>query len=92
LANGTSFAFSFAVAKNRRKENTMSKKHKGGGAPVPKGNQSYFGPAKPIEEENAAAAEGEPASRQDTKRRLGNFQTAGEHAIEQPGGKQGADR
>lgn len=70
----------------------MSKKHKGRGAPVPKGNQSHFGPAKPIEEEPESPAEGEPASRQDAKRRLGNFQTAGEHAIEQPGGKQGADR
>lgn len=70
----------------------MSKKHKGG-APIPKGNQSRMGPqVEPMEREPPETAEGAPASEQDPKRRLGNFGTAGEHPLEQPGGKQGANQ
>ena len=71
------------------KENTMSKKHKDGPAPIPKGNQSQSVPNEPGEKPIALPPEGAPASQQDPKRRLGNFATAGEHSIEQPGGKQG---
>jgi hypothetical protein len=67
----------------------MSKKHKGGPAPIPKGNQSRSGPSEPGEKPIAPPPEGAPASQQDPKRRLGNYATAGEHSIEQPGGKQG---
>jgi hypothetical protein len=67
----------------------MSKKHKGGSAPIPKGNQSHSGPQKPEEKPLPAPPEGAPASEQDPKRRLGNYDTAGEHSIEQPDGKQG---
>ena len=67
----------------------MSKKHKGGPAPIPKGNRSQSGSQEPGAEPIAATPEGAPASEQDPKRRLGNYGTAGEHPIEQPGGKQG---
>jgi hypothetical protein len=67
----------------------MSKKHKGGPAPIPKRNQSRFGPQEPGNEPIAPKPAGAPASEQDPKRRLGNYDTAGEHSIEQPGGKQG---
>lgn len=69
----------------------MSKKHKGGPAPVPKGNQPHFGPAQ-VPDEAQPNDQGAPASEQDPKRRLGNYATAGEHAIEQPGGKQGPNK
>jgi len=71
--------------------NTMSKKHKGGPAPIPKGNQSKSGPDMPLPDETPPQPHGAPASEQDPKRRLGNYGNAGEHPIEQPGGKQGAD-
>jgi hypothetical protein len=67
----------------------MSKKHKGGSAPIPKGNQSQSGPQVPGEKPVAPTPKGAPASEQDPKRRLGNYDTAGEHSIEQPDGKQG---
>jgi hypothetical protein len=67
----------------------MSKKHKGGPAPIPKGNQSQSGPQEPGDKPIALPPEGAPASEQDPKRRLGNYDTAGEHSIEQPDGKQG---
>ncbi len=70
----------------------MSKKHKGGPAPVPKGNQPKTGPEQPGLPETAAPPDGAPASEQDPKRRLGNFGTAGEHPIQQPGGKQGSKK
>jgi hypothetical protein len=69
----------------------MSKKHKGGPAPVPQGNQSSAGPQGAVPEARIQKAKGAPASEQDPKRRLGNYGTAGEHPIEQPRGKQGAD-
>jgi hypothetical protein len=73
------------------KERTMSKKHKGGPAPIPKGNQSHAGNQRPELEEAPATPHGAPASEQDPKRRLGNYGNAGEHAIEQPDGKKGSD-
>ena len=70
----------------------MSKKHKGGPAPVPAGNQSNSSTQQPVHEKTAEIPHGTPASEQDPKRRLGNFGTAGEHPIEQPDGKNGSDR
>lgn len=67
----------------------MSKKHKGGSAPVPKGNQSPSGLQHSVLESTPKKSKGAPASEQDPKRRLGNYGTAGEHPIEQPDGKQG---
>jgi len=67
----------------------MSKKHKGGSAPVPKGNQSRSGPQQSLLENTRKKPKGAPASEQDPKRRLGNYGAAGEHPIEQPDGKQG---
>jgi hypothetical protein len=69
----------------------MSKKHKGGPAPIPKGNLSPSGPSEPGEKPIAPPPVGAPASQQDPKRRLGHYVTAGEHSIDQPGGKQGAN-
>ena len=69
----------------------MSKKHKGGPAPIPKGNESEAGPDKPAQPQTPAQPHGAPASEQDPKRRLGNYGTAGEHPIEQPSGKKGSD-
>jgi hypothetical protein len=69
----------------------MSKKHKGGPAPVPPGNQSHMGVSKHVSEVTVPPPHGLPQSEQDNKRRLGNFNTAGEHAIEQPDGKKGSD-
>jgi hypothetical protein len=67
----------------------MSKKHKGGRAPIPPGNQSPAGPHNPLAETAPRKPYGAPASEEDPKRRLGNYGTAGEHPIEQPDGKQG---
>jgi hypothetical protein len=67
----------------------MSKKHKGGPAPIPTANQSHFGPQKPLKKILPPQSDGAPASEQDPKRRLGSYVTAGEHAIEQPRGKKG---
>lgn len=71
----------------------MSKKHKGGPAPIPQGNQSQFGPPRPeTETTDEEMPRGAPSSDQDEKRRLGDYEGAGEHAIQQPGGKQGSNR
>jgi len=68
----------------------MSKKHKGGPAPIPPGNQpKKFGPQKPEQDVAPEPERGAPASDQDPKRRLGDYEGAGEHSIQQPGGKQG---
>jgi hypothetical protein len=71
----------------------MSRKQKAPMAPVPPGNRSPAGPstdAKPKTPE--PMPDGAPFSEQDPQRRLGNYATKGEHAIEQPGGKQGSKR
>jgi len=70
----------------------MSKKHKGGPAPVPKGNRAHAGPEQSLPQHALPKAWGAPASQQDPKRRLGNYATAGEHSIEQPDGKQGPNQ
>ncbi|MCC7418751.1 MAG: hypothetical protein IT428_00580 [Planctomycetaceae bacterium] len=61
--------------------------------PIPPANRSPYGPS---DQKNVKAApavpEGEPMSNHDPQRRLGNFETAGEHSVQQPGGKQGANR
>ncbi len=66
----------------------MSKKHHGGPAPVPPGNRPQSGPAPAPGTDDAQqpenAPDGAPLSDQDEKRRLGGYQTAGEHAIQQP--------
>jgi hypothetical protein len=71
----------------------MSKKHHGG--PVPPGNRSKAGtPTKPGEEvEEPIQKDGEVHSQQeeDPKRRLGDFTGKGEHSIQEPGGKNGAN-
>ena len=65
------------------------KKH---GAPVPPGNQSQSGPmdatGKPAKKSEAEVAS---AQEQDPKRRLGDFEGKGEHSMQEPGGKNGAD-
>jgi hypothetical protein len=66
----------------------MSNKHKGGPAPIPPGNQPQTGPTTPPPEEAPVIPHGAPSSEQDPKRRLGHYGTAGEHPIQQPGGRQ----
>ena len=65
------------------------KKHS---APVPPGNQSHSGPTdatgKPAK---MGAAEVSSAQEQDPKRRLGDYDGKGEHAMQEPGGKNGSD-
>lgn len=70
----------------------MSKKHRGGPAPVPPANQSHSGPEKSGREDTPVTPHGAPASEQDPKRRLGHYGTTGEHPIEQPDGKNGSDQ
>jgi hypothetical protein len=66
----------------------MSKKHHGGPAPVPPGNRPNAGPANApgtnAEQLPQDAENGAPFNDQDEKRRLGGFETAGEHSIQQP--------
>jgi hypothetical protein len=69
----------------------MSKKHKGGPAPIPPGNQPKAGTITPPVETAPVVPHGMPLSEQDPKRRLGNYGTAGEHPIEQPSGKKGGN-
>jgi len=74
------------------------KKKRKGPAPVPPANQPHAGPALP---DDAATEEGKQTpsqpnggadfQEQDAKRRLGNFESAGEHAFVQPGGKNDAN-
>jgi hypothetical protein len=67
----------------------MSKKHRGGPAPVPPANQTQKGPIHPTKQSAPTEAEGAGFSQQEPNRRLGNYETEGEHALEQPDGKQG---
>jgi hypothetical protein len=65
--------------------------------PTPPGNRTTFGPGTNPAVDDAAATgaqgdTGAAASEQDPKRRLGNFETAGEHSFVQPGGKNDAQR
>ena len=68
------------------------KKHTG---PVPPGNQPHVGPPERAEVNEKADADstgGAASQQQDAKRRLGKFEGAGEHAFQQPGGKNDANR
>jgi len=68
----------------------MSKKHRGGPAPVAPGNRPQSGPPSPTGEDENQAAGSEPDAgagfeEQDPKRRLGDYGGAGEHPRQQPG-------
>jgi len=56
------------------------------GHPVPPGNQPQAGPqeAGGIGQQDLEAGAGAPFQDQDPKRRLGGFESAGEHARQQP--------
>ena len=72
----------------------MAHKKKHGPAPVPPANRPQAGPpgaTDASQQADPAAQTGAPAQDQDPKRRLGNFESAGEHAFQQPGGKNDAD-
>jgi hypothetical protein len=74
-------------------ENSMPSKHKGGPAPVPPANRSPFGPQNTAASESVPVPDkGAPHSERDPKGRLGSYQTAGEHSVMQPGGKQGPNK
>ncbi len=66
------------------------KKHPPG--PVPPGNQQQTGPLAPTEPPDTenTVTDGTGFNEQDPKRRLGDYGGAGEHPIQQPGGKQAA--
>lgn len=57
------------------------KKHR---FPVPKGNQSKAGPAGNAEVADQEQDRGAPFNDQDPKRRIGGYETAGEHSRQQP--------
>jgi hypothetical protein len=60
--------------------------------PVPPGNRPQAGPgAPPPSPDEEAGDQGAPFSDQDPKRRLGGYETAGEHSYVQPGGLNDAD-
>ena len=62
-----------------------TKRH--GPAPVPPGNQPQAGPASaadPSQQTGGATGGGSPFQDQDAKRRIGDFETAGEHSRQQP--------
>jgi len=63
----------------------MSKKHHGGPAPVPPGNQRPTGPETDAELAPSDPPAGADFNEQDPKRRLGGYTTAGEHSRQQPG-------
>ncbi len=63
----------------------MSKKHHGGPAPVPPGNQRQTGPVADDELAATEAPAGADFNEQDPQRRLGGYNTAGEHSRQQPG-------
>jgi len=68
------------------------KKHS---SPVPPSNQPQTGPTGETDVGRQGGADqtaGSPFQDQDPKRRLGNFEGAGEHAYQQPGGKKDANR
>jgi hypothetical protein len=70
-------------------ENAMSKKHHGGPAPVPPSNRPQTGPskAKMVDDDAAVPDEHETGTgfnEQDPQRRLGGYESAGEHSIQQP--------
>ncbi len=63
----------------------MSKNHHGGPAPVPPGNRPQAGPGGTgMKGKELDPDTGESFQQQDPQRRLGGFETAGEHARQQP--------
>lgn len=59
--------------------------------PVPPKNRPKAGPpAGAVEEQSQAPVEGAPFQDQDPKHRLGNYGGAGEHPLQQPGGRNDA--
>ena len=67
--------------------------HKKYVGPVPSGNQSPAGPmATTGKTGKTGAAEVASDQAQDPKRRLGDYEGKGEHSMQQPGGKNGANR
>jgi hypothetical protein len=68
----------------------MSKKRKGGPAPVPPKNRPKSGPPSPTGDDvnpapdSGTDADGTGFQEQDPKRRLGDYGGAGEHPIQQP--------
>ena len=72
------------------------KKKSHGPHPIPPGNQPKAGPAFDAGSEDPDAADqtdgGAGFAEQDAQRRLGNFETAGEHAYVQPGGNNDAQK
>jgi len=68
--------------------------HKKHGGHIPPGNQPQVGSAandKAHEQSGADTKGGAPFQDQDPKRRLGDFEGAGEHPYQQPGGKNDAN-
>jgi hypothetical protein len=68
------------------------KKHKG---TIPPDNQPQVGPSNAASKSKKTKADtkgGAPFQEQDVKRRIGNFEGAGEHAYQQPGGNNDANR
>jgi hypothetical protein len=62
------------------------------GAPVPRGNRANAGPTDATgKSAKKVAAEVGSAQEQDPKRRLGDFDGKGEHSMQEPGGKNGAN-
>jgi hypothetical protein len=64
------------------------------GSPVPPANKPQTGPPEHAQtgQAHADTKSGAPFQNQDPKRRLGNFEGAGEHSFQQPGGKNDANR
>jgi hypothetical protein len=63
------------------------KKNRSGPAPVPPANRPKAGPEGPVanpEQQGTEDAAGAPFEDQDARRRLGRYETAGEHSIVQP--------
>jgi hypothetical protein len=66
------------------------KQHTG---PVPPGNKPNKGPGtKGTEERQPNTGEVGSNQEQDPKRRLGDFEGKGEHSLQEPGGKNAANR
>lgn len=65
------------------------KKH---GYPVPPANQSKGAPSVKGSGENNGLGAGEIGNQEhDPKRRLGDYEGKGEHSLQEPGGKNGAN-
>jgi hypothetical protein len=64
----------------------MSHHKKRGTTPVPPGNQPHAGPAVDDKQarQGAVGSGGSPFQDHDAKRRIGDFESAGEHSRQQP--------